>query len=49
MYRTFKRLWKKGLLDEKTVYDAVVVELITAEQYKEIVGEEFVPPKDDEV
>lgn len=47
MYRMFKRLWKKGILDEKTVYDAVVVEFITPEQYEDVVGKEFVPPKEE--
>lgn len=49
MYRMFKRLWKKGILDEKTVYDAVVVEFITPEQYEDVVGKEFIPPKEEEI
>ena len=41
-YRTVKGFYDRGLWSKKRVHDAVVKNWITAEEYKEIIGEEYV-------
>lgn len=41
-YRTVKGFYDRGLWSKKRVHDAVVKSWITAEEYKEIIGEEYV-------
>lgn len=41
-YRTVKNFYDRGLWSKKRVHDAVIKSWITAEEYKEIIGEEYV-------
>ena len=42
MFETLKRLWGEGKLTTNKAKNAVLKEWITAEQYKEITGEDYV-------
>lgn len=41
-FKTVKNFYDRGLWSKKRVHDAVVKSWITAEEYKEIIGEEYV-------